>query len=257
MCPVLFKPDGRMPRGRPRSSLLIHRSGVELSQSNPTMKNLKNHKKKKPVRKTVNHVKFQRGPQFSKQALGLPSSKVVQMRYCETFGLVSTVGALGSYEWSANDLYDPNITGGGHQPYGFDQWSVFYTKFTVLKSQMHAIVASNGAPMIIGVTFARTAAPSTITSAVSLIESGRGTGTLVSGSSAPVKTVRTNWDIKITDPEYDPGSFFCTSSASPTFRYHYSLFAQTTDGATTATALGYVTIDYDVLLEDPITLASS
>jgi len=182
---------------------------------------------------------------------------MVQMRYCETINLTSTVGALASYEWSANDLFDPNITGAGHQPYGFDNWSAFYQKFTVMKSQAMVHVASSGAPLVVGLTFSRAAAATTITTAVSLIESGRGTGTLVTGSSAPAVQCYSNFDLLTTDPDFDPGSFFCTSAASPTFRYHFGFFSQPSDLSSTVTAQGYITIDYDVLLEDPITLAAS
>jgi len=209
------------------------------------------------AKKAGNVVRFRKEPQFSGQSVGLPARKMVQMRYCEHVSIVSTVGALNSYEWSANDLYDPNITGGGHQPYGFDQWTPLYQKFTVMKSEAHIEVASNGGPMVYGLTFARSQASSTITTAASLLESYRGTGGLVTGSSAPVKTAKSNFDLKVTDPDFDPGSFFCTSAASPTFRYHYGVFAQSADLSSTITLLALIIITYDVLLEDPVTVAAS
>jgi len=61
----------------------------------------------------------------------------------------------------------------------------------------------------------------------------------------------------VTDPEFDPGSFYCTSGASPTFRYHYTVFAQSADLGSTANLVGFITILFDVLLEDPVTLAAS
>jgi len=206
---------------------------------------------------TGNTVQYRGGPAFSRAALGLPSAKMVQMRYVETISQTSTVGSLASYEWSANDLFDPNITGAGHQPYGFDNWMALYQKATVIRSQAKIEVASSGVPLMFGITFARGAPTGTITTAVSLIESGRGTGHLVSGSSAPVKQAESNFDLHITDPDFDPGSFFCTVSASPTFRYHYSVFSQPADLSSTVSMVGFIVIDYDVLLEDPNILAPS
>lgn len=48
----------------------------------------------------------------------IPHRFVCQMKYAEAV-TVSAAG-MASYRWRLNSLYDPNYTGGGHQPYGFD-----------------------------------------------------------------------------------------------------------------------------------------
>lgn len=52
--------------------------------------------------------------------------------------LSPSLGVPGIYVYSANGMFDPNITGGGNQPLGFDQmtpmfdhYSVIYSKITV------------------------------------------------------------------------------------------------------------------------------
>lgn len=48
-----------------------------------------------------------------------------------------TLGAASShYIWRLNSCYDPNVTGTGHQPYGFDQMMQFFTRFIVFRSKM-------------------------------------------------------------------------------------------------------------------------
>lgn len=49
----------------------------------------------------------------------VPSRYITKMKYAEAV----TVSGLGvrSYTWNLNSLFDPNRTGLGHQPYGFDQ----------------------------------------------------------------------------------------------------------------------------------------
>lgn len=62
--------------------------------------------------------------------------KRVNLNYYTT-GVVSTgAGAAGGYVFSANGLYDPDITSTGNQPAGFDQMMVFFEHYTVVKSRI-------------------------------------------------------------------------------------------------------------------------
>lgn len=49
----------------------------------------------------------------------IPPRFVTKMKYAETFTLVGT--GMRSQAMNLNSLFDPNRTGTGHQPYGFDQ----------------------------------------------------------------------------------------------------------------------------------------
>ncbi len=60
------------------------------------------------------------------------------LRYADSFTLTVTSGAVASYIFSANGLYDPNITGTGHQPAGFDQMMLSYDHYTVVHSRIYA-----------------------------------------------------------------------------------------------------------------------
>jgi len=66
------------------------------------------------------------------------------LRYAEV-GLAHSSGAAGigaTYFFAANGLYDPNITGAGHQPMGFDQMMLMYNHYTVVSSKI-TIEANN------------------------------------------------------------------------------------------------------------------
>lgn len=63
-----------------------------------------------------------------------PESVIVKLKYAERITLTSTVGAITYYSFRA-DCYDPNLTGTGGQPTGFDQWMAFYEKYRVIKSR--------------------------------------------------------------------------------------------------------------------------
>jgi len=64
------------------------------------------------------------------------------LRYSGNFGLTSTAGVVASYVLRANDCFDPDFTGTGHQPMGFDQMMVFYNHFCVVSCRLIACMKS-------------------------------------------------------------------------------------------------------------------
>jgi len=69
--------------------------------------------------------------------------KTLKLRYCEQLSLGNGGTGVQDYVYSANGLYDPNITGTGHQPYGFDQIMPFYNHYTVIGSVCKVYCANN------------------------------------------------------------------------------------------------------------------
>lgn len=71
-----------------------------------------------------------------------PRNKIVRHRYVENFTLPA--GGAASfpswYHFGANNMYDPNDTGTGHQPMYHDQYAQFYQYYTVLASYIKITV---------------------------------------------------------------------------------------------------------------------
>ncbi len=63
--------------------------------------------------------------------MGFPQSNRTTLRYAESVTISGAAGSMATYQFALNGLFDPNITGTGHQPLGFDQWSVFYNNYVV------------------------------------------------------------------------------------------------------------------------------
>ena len=67
------------------------------------------------------------------------------LRYAEKVTIASPAveGTIGTWVFSANGCYDPNISGIGHQPRGFDQIMPLYDHYTVLSSKISVRFAND------------------------------------------------------------------------------------------------------------------
>lgn len=78
-----------------------------------------------------------RNPVPRKTLLG--NSKAVRLRYVTGLELSpSGIGLPSVHVFSANGLFDPDITGVGHQPRGFDQIQALYAHHTIIYSKCTA-----------------------------------------------------------------------------------------------------------------------
>lgn len=68
--------------------------------------------------------------------LGFPKQMTMTHKYFETFDMSTISGSTAKYSFRANSMYIPNATGGGHQPYYFDQMSAVYNHWFVLGSKV-------------------------------------------------------------------------------------------------------------------------
>ena len=73
----------------------------------------------------------------------IPKTKMVQLKYCGSFTLADAISNSG-HLISAIGMYDPDYTGVGHQPLGFDQWMHFYHHYEVLSSKATFWIESAG-----------------------------------------------------------------------------------------------------------------
>jgi hypothetical protein len=67
--------------------------------------------------------------------LGFPKQMTMTHKYVETVQMnVGAATGVGSYLFSCNGMYDPNVTSTGHQPMYFDQMSALYDHYVVIGS---------------------------------------------------------------------------------------------------------------------------
>lgn len=69
---------------------------------------------------------------------GFPNRTIARMRYGHQFTLDATAIAPAKQVYSCNSCYDPDLTGTGHQPRGFDQMMAVYNHCTVIGAKITA-----------------------------------------------------------------------------------------------------------------------
>lgn len=199
-------------------------------------------------RRKPNVVRFQtlNSSQFKAKAPFADKQKAT-LRYVEDFTLDPATGALAKQNFSANGLYDPNITGVGHQPYGFDTYMSIYNHYRVLRSRIAVTCApvSNAAPtgnmiVSIGLKDDTTTESNMLTARETKDVNFQPLG------SYEIKTVRQVWRPKdIFNGNHD--SLSGTDSANPAEQTYFNVCAShmvsTQDGGA---VFCMATIEYDV-----------
>lgn len=85
-------------------------------------------------------------PRLRNYSLG--GNRKVTMIYHERFSVNPAAGLTGAYIFRANTCYDPNVTGAGHQPRGFDQLMALYDHGTVIGSKIDVGVFNTNATAV-------------------------------------------------------------------------------------------------------------
>lgn len=61
----------------------------------------------------------------------IPDRFITKMRYSSLHALVTGGAGPVTHQFRINSIYDPDLTGGGHQPLGHDQFQTLYLRYVV------------------------------------------------------------------------------------------------------------------------------
>lgn len=100
-----------------------------------------------------------------------PLSQAIETkhRYVDRVSVNAGAGSYAIHTMSANGLFDPNVTGVGHQPLGFDELTAMFSHYTVTNCKIKVNFSNENMPAI-----------------------GGQCGVLISGEAAPVFTNATH-----------------------------------------------------------------
>lgn len=196
-----------------------------------------------------------------------PLSKFVknQIYYEYSLSLSPAIGSVASYAFSANGLYDPNITGTGHQPLGFDQMELLYEHYNVLHSHCKVTFANSNANNATRVAIF--IAPDTTTQApTSIMENGLCVTDVVIGGLDGANRMKT-LEIECDIPKYfgrtregviSDTDLQGTAAANPTEQVYFIIAAWNPFDLSAATSIIMdVVLSYDAYYSEPRKLIAS
>jgi len=196
----------------------------------------------------------------------VPDTKTVRLRYCQYLTLNPTTSDTAYHTFYTNGLYDPDRTGTGHQPLGFDQWTKFYDFYLVKGSKMKCTFISGGSgaqtgTAMCGITVTEEDSMTVIPE--SIMEQPKATWRLMTNSNAAQKTIvrkgfspKKFWGLKdIADNKARLGSDY---QATPPTNAFFHVWVQGIDAVTDPGPVDIIVcIDYVVQFSERRELVQS
>lgn len=210
-------------------------------------------KRRKMVALKVPRLKDLRNP----HSKPLQVSMRTKINYSEFFTINPGIASTGSYVFSLNGLYDPNISGVGTQPIGFDQLMALYQEFVVLgctiKLHARCLQASGQTPMLFGMFIERTT--TTSNSWNDYVNNGDGVYSVAdiadSGSCLKSLTYSANMHTITGVNVEDEENFAGNVASNPTEqRYLHVVCAPFDNVSDMGTQQFFIEINYDAIFRD-------
>ncbi len=194
--------------------------------------------------------------------------EVKRMLYYDSrFEMTGVGGVLQVHYFRANDVYDPDATGTGHQPVGFDQAMLFWEQFAVFSSKISVTFRSNTADGLrVGVFLNPDQTNPTITQ---IMENGYCKSAVVCGTTSvglgfhTYKTVNLScnnvkyFQMKNKEMYFANPNFIGNAASSPTELVYFGVFSFNQLTTSTADVLFDVELSYDVRFQEPRKISSS
>lgn len=154
--------------------MVSRREYVILRPNNKRYKSKSRSRSARPKKKQAIYASYSPNTLALGQPRGLPTKMTWKTRYSETYVRLNpgVGGTAASHVFSLNGLYDPNITGVGGQPIGFDQIMPLFSHYTVIgfNANVKFINTEVSYPQIVGMYVSN--APATTTDPNVMIQNG-------------------------------------------------------------------------------------
>lgn len=191
----------------------------------------------------------------------LNSNTYVNFRYHELIRITPNAAVTQVYVFSCNGLYDPDITGIGHQPSGFDEMMGLFDHYCVVKSNIQAQFVNKDSAISIGCGVSLADSSTVAVDARRYVESGSSTWALLGPINGGANKATMSQEITLSKYLGRPNILSeddCSGNVSnnPTEQAYYHLWVEGYGSTGTATDI-LVTIDYFAYLKEPRVLTLS
>ncbi len=198
---------------------------------------------------------------------GLPGFLDTTMQYVQQVSLDASA-AIANNSFNANSLYDPDQSGTGHQPSGFDTLAAMYSRYLVKKATIDCTFFLQGAatnvPLAIGINLYDGSSPYG-TGAIAMLEQSNGVHLLTSkniGTGVSTPHLRLTFDAKqwfgLTNLDDNRETIGALTNANPTRRAYFQVWTGPTDESTDLDAVYCIArITYHVQFHGPLQVGTS
>lgn len=192
---------------------------------------------------------------------------MAKLRYVDYITIDPPSAGVASYVFRATSLFDPDLTGVGHQPMGFDQLMNRYDHYTVvgakLTAQFMPVSASNLVPGLLGCLLSDTGTRVASATSISHLLEHPGRGSIANTGVLLPKDYNARVVKKFSSKKFfgkktiNENDYRGTNAANPTENAFFEVYVATvgTNNPDLTTIL--VTIDYIALFTEPKPLAQS
>jgi hypothetical protein len=182
---------------------------------------------------------------------GFPEKMYTKMRYCDFYALTSTSGSIGKQVFKLNSTYDPDSTGGGHQPLYRDVYAGIYAEYSVVKATIKVTFTSNAttSSVIVGAVIEDDS--SSASNINVLMEQSAGTHLMLPNNTSSIanRTISQTWDAAKylgIDPFSSQG-YKTPAASDPTDIVYALIYATPVDGVSSTVTSALVEIEQWVL----------
>lgn len=194
----------------------------------------------------------------------LGQSRLQKFRYCDRITLNPGLGGAVTHSFAANGLYDPDVSGVGHQPIGFDQVMNFYNHYTVVGAKLKATFVARNAntvtdSAIVGIELSGNSSPTTIINDV-LEQSHSNWRTLTNGHAKQDIIVSNQVSVKkyLKQSPLQEDANAGTASGNPDELIYFHVFALPTNSGDDNSEMDVIIeLEQVAVLHEPKTLIGS
>jgi hypothetical protein len=185
---------------------------------------------------------------------GYPKRATIVHKYYER--VIRTVTTTDTYQFSTNGMYDPNITGTGHQPMWFDQTVAIYDQYHVMKSTISYTIVAVNTPTMFTLWIDDDTSTTTDTNAA---EQNTSLVKVVLATAIRPTVLTKTWNAKdyFGGDILDNTALYGSSAGNPIEQMYFTLGAQSMDGVTTISYTMLVTVTYEAIWDEMKTIAQS